>query len=57
MAQLLMRMGQFEKAEKAINQALEYEAQASDINAMVMQAKLHHLLAKVSHWLIEEMSQ
>ena len=48
MAELLMRMGQFDKAEKVINQALEVETQhANDINSMVMQAKLHNLLAKV----------
>ena len=43
-----MRMGQYDKAEKAVHQALEHEAQNADITSMVMQAKLFNLLAKVA---------
>lgn len=50
MAELLMRMGQFDKAEKTIALALEHETKntdASDISSMVMQAKLLNLQSKV----------
>lgn len=50
MAELMMRMGQYDKAEKAINVSVEHEAQNTDINSMVMLAKLYNLLAKVNKY-------
>lgn len=48
MAELQMRLKQYDKAEKTISQALEVESHNPiDLNAMLSQAKLLNLLAKV----------
>ncbi|KAK3857879.1 hypothetical protein Pcinc_020970 [Petrolisthes cinctipes] len=48
MAELQMRLKQYDKAEKTISQALEVETHNPlDLNAMLSQAKLLNLLAKV----------
>ena len=48
MAELQMRLKQYDKAEKTIIQALEVESHNTiDLNSMLSQAKLLNLLAKV----------
>ena len=48
MAELQMRLKQFEKAEKTIQLALRAEAlNSTDINSMLAEAKLLNLLSKV----------
>ena len=48
MAELQMRLKQYDKSEKTIAQALEAEALTpADMNSMLTQAKLLNLLAKV----------
>lgn len=48
MAELQMRLKQYDKSEKTINQALEVEAiNHSNLTSMLTQAKLLNLLAKV----------
>lgn len=51
MAELQMRLKQYDKSEKTISQALEVEAiNHSNLNSMLTQAKLLNLLAKVNLW-------
>ena len=48
MAELQMRLKQYDKSEKTISQALEAEALTpADMSSMLSQAKLLNLLAKV----------
>lgn len=48
MAELQMRLKQYDKAEKTVTQALEVESHNPiDMSSMLSQAKLLNLLAKV----------
>ena len=50
MAELQMKLKQYEKAEKTLQQALDTDdnVQNSDINTMMSEVKLRTLLAKVN---------
>ena len=47
LAELQMKLRQYEKAEKTLVKALEVEGSSNEINSLTMQAKLLALLAKV----------
>ena len=47
MAELLMRMGQPDRAERMVQQGLEHEANSSDVTSLIMQASFYNLLAKI----------